>query len=419
MNITIIPNKLSGTVQVVSSKSLSHRYLIAAGLAKGISKIKNLLDSEDIIATKKALASFNIRFEDQMVYGGNLKVINNEIDCNESGSTLRFLIPIAMLFDQEITFVGKNRLSERPLDVYYELFNEKKLFYKKLTNNHLPLIVKGKIKPGLFKVRGDVSSQFLTGLLFTLPLLEDDSVIELLTPLESKGYVDLTLDTLKLFGIHILHIDQYFYIKGNQKYIKQEVSVEGDFSQAAFFIVAGLIGEDIVLEKLNPISTQGDSHIVDLVKQMGGQIEYNHFLRQYQVKKSDTYGITIDLSQIPDLGPILMVLAALSIGETRFINYERLRIKESDRLQVMIEVLAKFGVTTYFDKDYFVVIGQESLKGNQTFESYNDHRIAMAIAIASIKADGKVTILNAEVVNKSYPSFFEVYKYLGGLVDES
>jgi 3-phosphoshikimate 1-carboxyvinyltransferase len=264
-----------------------------------------------------------------------------------------------------------------------------------------------------------VSSQFLTGLLFTLPLLEDDSVIELLTPLESKGYVDLTLDTLKLFGIHILHIDQYFYIKGNQKYIKQEVSVEGDFSQAAFFIVAGLIGEDIVLEKLNPISTQGDSHIVDLVKQMGGQIEYNHFLRQYQVKKSDTYGITIDLSQIPDLGPILMVLAALSIGETRFINYERLRIKESDRLQVMIEVLAKFGVTTYFDKDYFVVIGQESLKGNQTFESYNDHRIAMAIAIASIKADGKVTILNAEVVNKSYPSFFEVYKYLGGLVDES
>jgi 3-phosphoshikimate 1-carboxyvinyltransferase len=419
MNITITPNNLMGTVEVVSSKSLSHRYLIAAGLAKGMSKIKNLLDSEDIIATKKALLSFNVNFNENLVYGGNLKVINNIIDCNESGSTLRFLIPIAMLFDQEITFIGKNRLSERPLDVYYELFNQKNLYYKKVSNNHLPLIVKGKIKPGLFKVRGDVSSQFLTGLLFTLPLLNNDSVIELLTPLESKGYVDLTLDTLKLFGIHILHVDQYFYIKGNQQYVSQEVSVEGDYSQAAFFMVAGLIGDEIKLEKLNPISRQGDSHIVDLIKQMGGSIEYNHFSRYYLVKRSDTYGITIDLSQIPDLGPILMVLAALSKGETRFINYERLRIKESDRLQVMIEVLTKFGVSLYFDNDYLVIIGQESLNGDLIFDSYNDHRIVMAIAIASIKASGKVTILNADVVKKSYPNFFEVYKNLGGLLDES
>jgi len=419
MDIKITPTKLNGNVEVVSSKSLSHRYLIAAGLAKGESVIHNLLDSEDITATKKALESFNIKFDNNKIIGGNLSLINQEIDCNESGSTLRFLIPIAMLLEDEVKFIGKTRLSQRPLDVYYDLFKEKNLYYKKLTENHLPLIVKGKIKPGLFKVRGDVSSQFLTGLLFTLPLLENDSVIELTTPLESKGYVDLTIDTLKLFGIHILHVDQYFYINGNQKYKSQNVSVEGDYSQAAFFMVAGLLSDEITLEKLNPISSQGDYEIVDLIKKMNGNIEYNHFNRFFKVSKSITKGIDIDLSQIPDLGPILMVLASLSLGETRFSNFERLKIKESDRLSVMIEVLTKFGVDLYFDNQYLVIKGKEYLNGDLTFDSYNDHRIVMAISIASIKAKGAITIKNAEVVKKSYPHFFEVYKSLGGIIDES
>jgi 3-phosphoshikimate 1-carboxyvinyltransferase len=203
--MTIQPTKLTGTLQVVSSKSLSHRYMIAAGLAKGTSIIKNVLDSDDLTATKNALTSLGVVFDQNRVTGGELKVNQFEIDCNESGSTLRFMITVAMLLRQEIKFIGHGRLPLRPLDVYFDIFNQKHLYYKKEHDTlNLPLTVKGPLKPGFYQMRGDVSSQFLTGMLFSLPLLNKDSVIEMITPIESKGYVDLTLDVLKMFGIHIL-----------------------------------------------------------------------------------------------------------------------------------------------------------------------------------------------------------------------
>lgn len=419
MNITINPKSLSGVVPVVSSKSLSHRYIIASALAQGTSTVKNVLESEDIEATKHALMSFGTLFQNEKVKGQKWILKNQEISCNESGSTLRFMIPLALLQNKKVIFKGEGRLPKRTLDVYFDIFDHKLIQYKKLGEDYLPLEVQGPLKAGYYFLRGDVSSQFLTGLLFALPLLEKDSIIELLTPLESKGYVDLTLDVLTVFGIHILQVDQYYYIKGGQKYIPQVVTVEADYSQAAFWMVAGLIGDTIELSHLNPVSKQGDYKIVDIIKEMDGQIEYHHLKRMYKIKKSETYGTSIDLSQIPDLGPILMVLAALSKHETIFTNISRLRIKESDRIEAMYQTLMKFEVNVKIENDQMIIQGKQKLKGNQTFDSYNDHRIAMAIAIAAIKADGPVTIKNADVVKKSYPDFFKVYQSLGGEIYES
>lgn len=419
MNITINPKFLSGEVSIISSKSLSHRYLIAAGLSKGISTIKNVANCDDLAATKQSLLALGVKFDGDMVLGGDLKIINKTIDAKESGTTLRFLIPIAMTFDQEITFIGKNKLPERTIAPYLEIFEQKNLFYSKETDNYLPLVVKGKIKGGLYQFRGDISSQFISGLLFVLPLLKKDSVIELLTPLESKGYVELTLKVLKEFGLHILRVDQYFYIKGGQKYIAQDKIVQGDYSQAAFWMIAGLIGSKIEIKNLDPNSIQGDYKVVSIIKKMQGNIEYKTKKKAYIINPSKTKGITIDLSQIPDLGPILMVLAAVSIGRTTFVKASRLRLKESDRLNAMYDVLTKFGVKISIKNDIVLIKGQVTLKGNQNFDCFNDHRIAMAIAIAAIRADGPVTILNAEAVNKSYPTFFKDYKVLGGSIYES
>ncbi|MFH0767756.1 MAG: 3-phosphoshikimate 1-carboxyvinyltransferase [Bacillota bacterium] len=419
MNITITPKDLTGQVPVVSSKSLSHRYLIASGLSVGKSIIKNVLDSDDIDATKHALSTLGTQFNQEEIIGQELVLNNPVIDCHESGSTLRFMIPIALLQKEKITFTGKGRLPLRTLDVYFDIFKKKNIYYTKLSDNYLPLEVKGPLKGGFYQMRGDVSSQFLTGLLFALPLLKKDSVIEITTPLESKGYIDLTLEVLRLFEIHILKVDQYFYIKGGQKYVPQTATVEADYSQAAFWMVAGLIGKTIELTHLNPVSKQGDFKVVDIIKKMEGHIEYHNVRRIYRVKPSETVGMSIDLSQIPDLGPILMVLASLSQKTTTFFNTSRLRIKESDRFEAMYQTLLKFGVDVSIIEDKMIIKGMEKLKGNQNFDSFGDHRIAMAIAIAAIRADGPVTILNAEVVNKSYPNFFDVYQSLGGDLHES
>lgn len=419
MNMTIIPGKLSGKISVISSKSLSHRYIIAAGLADGTSEIDNVLDSEDLTATREALAALGVKFEENKVIGGVVKAQRQVIDAHESGSTLRFMIPIAMLQKEKIMFTGSGRLPKRTLDVYFDVFKQKNMPFWQMSDDFLPLEVQGLLKPGHYSIRGDVSSQFLTGLLFALPLLKRDSVIEITTPLESSGYVELTLDVLKRFGIHILSAGNYFYIKGSQKYQPQKAMVEGDYSQAAFWMVAGLIGSEIELLSLNPVSKQGDYKIVDIIREMNGQITYNDLNRIWKISPSDTYGITIDLSQIPDLGPILMVLASLSSGTTTFIHAGRLRIKESDRLEAMYQTLVKFGVSVEIDGDTVKIIGQKTLKGNQEFDSYDDHRITMAIAIAAIRADGPITIVNPMCVKKSYPNFFEVYQKLGGMFHES
>ncbi|TNF09417.1 MAG: 3-phosphoshikimate 1-carboxyvinyltransferase [Bacillota bacterium] len=419
MKIKITPTPLTGSVDVISSKSLSHRYVIAAGLSQGISTVKHVLDSDDLTATKKALENLGVTFKENQIIGGDFKLKKNEFDCLESGSTLRFMIPIALLQKEKVIFLGKGKLPERPLDVYESIFKQKNIEYTYVSNKKLPIEIKGPLRAGYYQVLGNVSSQFITGLLFALPLLKKDSVIEHVTPLESKGYIDLTLDVLEQFGIHIRYEHPYFYIKGNQLYQHGSYTVEGDFSQAAFWIVAGLIGETIKLSNLNPSSKQGDKKIIDIVLDMQGKIKYYKKDDTYHVLPSTTKETIIDLSQIPDLGPILMVLAALTKGTTVFRHVSRLRIKESDRLDAMYQTLRKFGVDMVIREDEAIIKGRDKLKGNQVFDSFGDHRIAMAIAIAAIRADGYVVIDHAEVIQKSYPTFYDEYKRLGGIIHET
>lgn len=419
--VKIEPNKLAGKINIPPSKSLSHRAIICAALSTGESNIDNLLFSDDINATCEGMKNFGGELENigerKLRIRGKfpLSLEKETIDCKESGSTLRFLIPISLLNDTKAVFVGTGKLVSRPLDTYYQIFEKQNISYSN-NNGNLPLEVHGKIKSGIFEIEGNISSQFITGLMFTLPLLEGDSKIIITSELESKGYVDLTIDMLNRFGIEITNNDyKEFLIKGNQKYLSRNYKIEGDFSQAAFWLVGGILGEEIQSENLNIASLQGDRVVINLIKEMGGDI----VIKDNLVKSiaSQTKGITIDASQCPDIVPILTVLAALSEGETRIINASRLRIKESDRLKAISTELNKLGADVKELEEGLVINGVESLTGG-IVDSWNDHRIAMALAIASIKCTGNVTITNSDVVNKSYPHFWQDFKSLGGKINE-
>lgn len=423
--VEIIPNKLSGDILIPPSKSLSHRAIISAGLSDGESIVSNLIFSDDIEATLNAMKVFGVK--DIVISENNIgrysvrlkcgkKGLKEKvIDCKESGSTLRFLIPLSALQNREIKLIGRGKLVSRPLEDYYRIFDKQGIKYSN-NNGQLPLIIDGLLKSDEFDLSGNVSSQFITGLMLALPLLDGDSKINITTELESIGYVDLTLDMLNRSGIIIENKGyKQFIIKGNQSYKPIKYNVEGDFSQAAFWIIAGLIGESIICKGLNLESLQGDKAILDIVKAMGANIQEAE--DKIIVKPSKTKGTDIDVSQCPDLAPVLTALAAVSKGTTRILNAERLRIKESDRLKAICTELNKLGgdVTEY--EDSLVINGKLNLKGGKV-DSWNDHRIAMALAVASIKCTEKVTITNAEAVNKSYPSFWEDFKLLGGNINE-
>lgn len=415
MNVKVVPRKLSGKVDVISSKSLSHRYVIASGLAQGISTIHHVLDSDDLDATKEALSHFGVTFHSNQIIGHPFVYDGQPIDCKESGSTLRFMIPLAMLQNEEVTFTGKGRLPDRPLGVYEDIFKTKISFP---SQKSLPCLVKGPLCGGEYALRGDVSSQFITGLLFALPLVKENSVITWTTPLSSKGYIDLTIDVLKQYGIRINEFHDRFEIDGNQVYQPLHTTVEGDFSQAAFWIVAGLLGGPIALSNLNPTSKQGDAAIISIIKDMGGQINYLSDEKIYQIIPSQTHGITIDLTDIPDLGPILMVLAAFSKGKTHFKAVSRLKMKESDRLDAMYRALTLCGVKMMIQDDEAWIEGQPSIDGNIKLDGASDHRIVMALSIMAIKAKHPITITHAKAIQKSYPTFFNMYQSLGGVVSE-
>lgn len=419
MHVTITPSPLSGHIEIVSSKSLSHRYMICAGLAQGKSRITNMLQSKDLEATKAALENLGVVFDREDIISSHLNPKHKHVHCYESGSTLRFMIPIYMLFHKPTVFTGEGMLPQRPLSVYEDLFKQKHLYFNKIEKDELPLEVKGPLRPGYYHMRGDVSSQFISGMLFALPLLKKDSVIELTTPLESKGYLDLTMDVLARFGIHILYTPPFLYIKGKQTYLPLMGSVEGDYSQAAFFMVAGLLHGDITIGGLNPVSKQGDMYIIEAIKKMHGKIEYHEMDRVYHVSKSETLGTTIDLKDIPDLGPILMVLAAYSKGQSIFLNCDRLRIKESDRLDAMYQNLKKAGVPIEITPYQTIIQGVDDIEGGITLDGYHDHRIVMALSILGLKAKHPITITGSEAIQKSFPTFFELLTSLGGVCHES
>lgn len=419
MKIEIRPKRIGGTIEAVPSKSVSHRAIIAAGLADGHSRIGNVMLSDDIQATCDAMVSFGAGINRKgqildIISNGELKTPSHPIDCRESGSTLRFLTPFGGLVDEPVVYKGEPGLGKRPMRPYLDIF--KNCGMRCESSDGLPLVVEGRLKPGRYRLRGDVSSQFITGLLFTLPQLESDSEIEITTPLESKSYVDLTMEILERFQVEIENEgDRRFKIKGNQVFRKATMDVEGDYSQAAFWIVAGLIGNGMRIHGLNPETRQGDRQIIDICRKMGGDLGFVDDV--LVVNPSRTTGTLIDASQIPDLVPILTVLAALSEGRTEIINASRLRIKESDRLAAIATELNKLGAQVIERQDGLLIYGRERLKGG-TVESWNDHRIAMSLAVASIRSEENVVIQQSEAIAKSYPQFFEDFGQLGGQLVE-
>ena len=408
MNVTITPTPLKGRVMVPPSKSQTHRYIIAAALAEGESVIKNVAYSQDVEATIRCMAELGARFirEDSTLTVQGMaansmspmrRLAHPHLDCGESGSTLRFLIPVALALRGGAVFTGQGKLMERPLQPYFDLFDEKGISYELKDG---VLTVSGLLTPGEYRLPGHVSSQFFTGLMFALPLLNGDSRIVITSPLESGSYVEMTRDAMRLAGVQ----SDKGNLPGNQTYKPFTATVEADWSQAAFFYAAHGLLNEVSMGGLNPFSNQGDSQIVHFYQELCGSDEE----------------AAQDVSQCPDLFPPLAVMAALRERcSTHIGGAARLRIKECDRINAVVEMLRKFGLAVEEFADGISLVGKSQLRGDVVIDSHNDHRIAMAAAIAATRATGPVTITNAECVAKSYPDFWEVYESLGGVIERT
>lgn len=414
MRVTVYPAKKSGSVVIPPSKSVAHRAIIASCLADGESIIRNVSESEDMKATIRAMEALGakiVRDGDTLKIHGMNGVPKKEAvtaDCGESGSTLRFLIPLFSLCGGDVTFIGSKRLMERPQDVYETLFEKQGLSFARGER----LKLHGAVCGGELIIRGDISSQFITGLLFTLPLLDRDSVIHILPPFESASYVKLTLRVLESFGIRAEFSDTYtLFIPGNQTYQPRDYTVEGDFSQLAFWAVRGAIGAKTVCAGVDLKSEQGDKVILDHIAQVGADVSVAD--KTAVILPGALCFAEIDLADCPDLGPVLTVLGAFCQGGMRIMNAGRLRIKESDRIEAMETELLKLGVDIESDENSITVHGRMPMTAPVTVYAHNDHRIAMSLAVFAASAEQPVTIEGAECVKKSYPDFFEVLESTG------
>lgn len=424
-DLKIYPSKLKGEVKIPPSKSMAHRAIICAALSDGLCIIENIDYSDDIIATIDAMNSLGakiVKHKDYIevigAYGSDEKPQETRIiDCNESGSTLRFLVPISLLFKGSSKFIGRGNLGKRPLTTYYNIFERQGIEYSYEEGN-LNLVINGELNPGTFEVEGNVSSQFITGLLFTLPLLKEDSKIIITTEMESKGYIDLTLRAMSDFGVEIINNNyREFIIKGNQKYKARNYRVEGDYSQAAFFLCADSLGNDVLCKDLDLNSLQGDKEVIDILERMNVIFNAND-IGVKGTTNGELASTVIDGSQCPDIIPVLTSVAALTKGTTEIINAGRLRIKECDRLAAVTSELNKLGAKIIEKEDGLVVTGVEKLQGGVEVWSHKDHRIAMTLAIASTRCEEPIVIKDYECIAKSYPNFFEDFKALGGNVHE-
>lgn len=392
MKVTITPQKLCGRVDAIASKSFAHRIMIAAALADKPTKINLNTTSEDIEATKNCLLSMGAKIEEGEGFIKITPITYSEdivLDCNESGSTARFLLPVAATVCDSFKMSGKGRLPERPMT---PLVAQMRNHNVTISQDNIPLEVSGKMSGGRFEIPGDISSQYITGLLFALPNCSQKSEIVLTSPLQSAAYVDITIGVLKQFGIEIIKTENSFIVEPQKFISPDEITVEGDWSNAAFWVVANEICENVFVDGLNYKSLQGDMNILNA---------------------KDLY--EIDASEIPDLVPVLAVLACARKGKTVIYNAQRLRIKESDRLETVRKSLSSLGADIEETADGLIINGTGSLSGGEC-ESFNDHRIAMSCAVASCICKNEVIIKDAQAVNKSYPKFFEDFVKLGGKI---
>ncbi len=400
MTVTVQKSIANGTVCAPPSKSAAHRALICGAFTSG-SVIKNVAFSKDISATLDCLKTLGAEVcvsGDTVKIGGlnieNIKT-DNELFCDESGSTLRFLLPVCMLTDKEITLSGTQKLLSRPLSAYEKICEEQKIFFEKKDTY---VTVGGSIKSGEYVIAGDVSSQFITGLLFVLPLLSNDSKITVTGKFESESYVNLTIEMLSSFGVAVEKTKNEIYIKGGQKYSPTTITVEGDCSNAAFLDAFNLLGGFVTVKGICDNTTQGDYAYKSMFSALkSGEKEFC-------------------LSDCPDLAPVMFALSA-AFGGAHFVGTRRLKIKESDRGEAMKAELAKFGASLIIGEDEITVCADSLHVPTVPLCSHNDHRIVMALTLLCSVYGGKIE--NAQAVNKSFPDFFEKVKTLGiGIIED-
>ena len=415
MNIRLKPCRFCGEVTAISSKSDAHRLLIASALSDRQTFIRCNARSADITATVNCLNSLgaDIKFVDG---GISVKPIKEKrksavLDCNESGSTIRFLLPVAAALGTNTEFTGGGRLPERPLSPLREQMEAHGVVFSPI--NVFPVKINGEMISGEFTIKGNISSQFITGLLFALPLLNGNSIINVIPPVESRPYIDMTLNTLKKFGITVTEKSNSFFIPGGQKYASPgTVESEGDWSNSAFFLTAGAVSGRVTVTGLDVSSVQGDKQILTILKEMGAEITVEQ--GSITVKKGDLHGINIDARNIPDLVPIISVAAAAANdGETVITGAERLKIKEFVRLTAVYESFKALGVDISKTDDG-LVINKTGIVSGGAVSGYNDHRMVMALSVLSAVSSGDIILRGAEAVNKSYPNFFEDFSSLGG-----
>lgn len=414
MKVTVYPGALKGVVQVPASKSFAHRALICAALSQGESRIKCGAVSDDIRATCRAVTALGAKVEFEgdtfLVRGISGRVSEDVvIDCGESGSTLRFMLPVALtLCDGYVRFVGGGKLGLRPLDEYLKIFDAQGIYYRNNSGQSgLDLTVRGDLIADDFELEGNVSSQFISGLLLACPRLAYDSTITLSKPLESKDYVRITMDVMEKYGVTASYdpLERKFTVFGGQTfsaraYRSAPYVVEGDWSQAAFFLVARHLGHEVEVAGVTPLSVQGDRVIADMLG----------MLRAVSPERL----LTLDVKNVPDIVPVLSVACALRKGGTHIINAGRLRIKECDRLAATAEGLKALGAKVKEGGEDMFFDGVDKLEGGVEIKNYHDHRMVMAFAVAATVCALPVTICGCESIDKSYPAFFEDLKKLGG-----
>jgi len=335
---------LNGSVVIPPSKSAAHRALLCSFLAGG-GTVSPIIPSKDMQAMQQAISA--LENDDKIV------------DCIESGNTLRFVIPVAAALGKSVTFVGSGRLPERPLETFLELLPKHNI--KCTSNGRLPLSIEGKLTAGKYEIAGNISSQYISGLLFALPILDGDSEIVLTTRLESKPYIDLTIKVMRDFGVEVQETESGYLVRGNQQYKTRDYIVESDWSQAAFFLVGGAVGKSVALKGLDMNSVQGDKAIVDILKKFGADIEIKE--NEIISRKAELKGIKVDVSDIPDTVPALAVAAAYANGRTEIVGGERLRFKESDRIESVVSNLKRLGADVTETSDGMIINGGKKLKG--------------------------------------------------------
>lgn len=416
MIANISPSPLSGGVRAIASKSEAHRRLILAALSKGETQIGLCGGSDDIDATVSCIEALGAvvsrRDEIYTVKGGNAPE-EAFINARESGSTLRFLLPVAAALCEKVHFTGAGRLPERPLTHLINALTQNGVCF---SGERLPLTTSGKLKSGVFTVPGNISSQYVTGLLLALPFMEGDSVIRVTGELASKAYVDITLETLKDFGVRVLKTEKGYRVPGGQTPKSPgRMVIEGDWSNAAFFLAAGAVGSaPVSVSGLNPDAAQGDKAILPLLQKFGAAVTEENGV--FTVCGKNLHAAQIDIGEVPDLIAPLGIAAAYAKGKTVFYNAERLRLKESDRIRTMKNLICSLGGSAEEENDKLIVYGNGALSGGEC-DGANDHRIVMAAAIAGAYSAHGAKIHGAQAVRKSYPGFFNDFECLGGKAD--